>query len=419
MGRKNATNGVGLMVSHSHNHCRNRTTQFIATLVTALTLSGCSILPGMYASFSKDPKVVESPELPANIDYTIYQITPLLVRQLTEQANADEIASGSVTLPPIKPSYPYRLGPQDSLMISVWGHSDFAGSSGGSSSGGGSSGSGSSVGTSNSGGGRTVDSEGFLFLPLVGQVKASGKTINEFRAELTKRIARFIPDPQVDVSVTSYRSQKVFISGSVGKPGNVYITDQPLRVTDAISNAGGVLEKSDLYNVVLTRGDEIVTLNLDRLFYSGDLKLNVLLADGDVITIPNNALRKVFMLGEVGNSVGANRAGAIVMRRGRMSLAEIISDAGGVSPFSGAANEIYVMRANPNIKDPVEASRQPVIYKLDAWEPEALLVAEQFPMQPRDLVFVNPTGPTMVGRFIGQFIPLLTSVNTTGNVGVY
>jgi polysaccharide export outer membrane protein len=77
------------------------------------------------------------------------------------------------------------------------------------------------------------------------------------------------------------------------------------------------------------------------------------------------------------------------------------------------------MRANPNIKDPVEASRQPVIYKLDAWEPEALLVAEQFPMQPRDLVFVNPTGPTMVGRFIGQFIPLLTSVNTTGNVGVY
>jgi len=407
------------MVSHSHNHCRNRTTQFIATLVTALTLSGCSILPGMYASFSKDPKVVESPELPANIDYTIYQITPLLVRQLTEQANADEIASGSVTLPPIKPSYPYRLGPQDSLMISVWGHSDFAGSSGGSSSGGGSSGSGSSVGTSNSGGGRTVDSEGFLFLPLVGQVKASGKTINEFRAELTKRIARFIPDPQVDVSVTSYRSQKVFISGSVGKPGNVYITDQPLRVTDAISNAGGVLEKSDLYNVVLTRGDEIVTLNLDRLFYSGDLKLNFLLADGDVITIPNNALRKVFMLGEDGNSVGANRAGAIVMRRGRMSLAEIISDAGGVSPFSGAANEIYVMRANPNIKDPVEASRQPVIYKLDAWEPEALLVAEQFPMQPRDLVFVNPTGPTMVGRFIGQFIPLLTSVNTTGNVGVY
>jgi len=392
---------------------------FSLTFVVTLALPGCSILPGMYASFSKKPEVVASKEMPVDIDYTIFQITPLLVKQLTEQANAEEIASGRVVLPPIKPSYPYRLGPQDSLSISVWGHNELSGgggASGGSSSGG----AGSSSGGSSSGGGRTIDSQGNVFIPLLGKVKASGLTINELRVELTKRYSKFVPDPQVDVNVVSYRSQKVFISGSVGKPGNVSITDQPLRVTDAISSAGGVLEASDLYNVMLTRGNKLVRLNLDRLFYSGDLKLNILLADGDVLTIPNNSYRKVFMLGEVGNSVGSNQSGGVIMRRGRMSLAEVIAGAGGVSPFSGAANQIYVMRANPNIKNPVDAARQPIIYELDAWKPEALLIAEQFPMRSRDLVFVNPTGPTMIGRFIGQFIPLLTSVNTTGGtVGAY
>ena len=95
------------------------------------------------------------------------------------------------------------------------------------------------------------------------------------------------------------------------------------------------------------------------------------------------------------------------MRRGNMTLTEVLSDAGGVSPFSGAANEVYVLRA--------DGSGKPIVYLLDATQPQALVLAEKFPIKPRDVVFVNPTGPTMIGRFIGQFLPLIQSVNTAAN----
>jgi polysaccharide export outer membrane protein len=371
----------------------------------SLGLTGCSILPGMNASFDKSPIVTESPEEPTDIDYTLLLVTPLLVKQLTEQADAKAAESAKNLPQPTVPSYPYRLGAQDTLRIFVWGHPDLTPVTSNIT----------STTAASTPTGRTIDSQGKIFFPLVGEMNASGMTVNEFRTQLTKRLSKYIPDPQVEVDVAAFRNQKVFIAGAVTKPGVVPITDQPLRVTDAIGNVGGALENADLYDVVLTRGKESVRLNLDRLYYSGDLNINVLLTDGDVISVPDRMSRKVFMLGEVGNSVGSNQARSYVMRRGRMTLAEVISDAGGVSPFSAAANEIYVMRVDPNATNPAEAARKPLVYKLDAWQPEALLMAEQFPIQPRDVIFVNPTGPTMIGRFIGQFFPVLTTVNTVGN----
>jgi len=378
---------------------------FVLLFALSLGLTGCSILPGMNASFDKPAKVTESPEEPTDIDYTLFLVTPLLVKQLTEQADAKAAESAKNLPQPTVPSYPYRLGAQDTLRIFVWGHPDLTPVT-----------SNVTTGTSASTpAGRTIDSQGKIFFPLVGEMNASGMTVNEFRTQLTKRLSKYIPDPQVEVDVAAFRNQKVFIAGAVAKPGVVPITDQPLRVTDAIGNVGGALENADLYDVVLTRGKESYRLNLDRLYYSGDLDINVLLTNGDVLSVPDRMTRKVFMLGEVGNSVGSNQARSYVMRRGRMTLAEVISDAGGVSPFSAAANEIYVMRVDPNATNPAEAARKPLVYKLDAWQPEALLMAEQFPIQPRDVIFVNPTGPTMIGRFIGQFFPVLTTVNTVGN----
>ena len=417
MGRQNAANGVGLMtiarlLTDRLLISRSSITRFGTWSLTfamlfaiSLGLTGCSILPGMNASFNKTAKVTESPEEPTDIDYTLLLVTPLLVKQLTEQADAKAAATGNNLPQPTVPSYPYRLGAQDTLRIFVWGHPDLTPVT-------------SNVTTNSSAStpaGRTIDSQGKIFFPLVGEMNASGLTVNEFRTQLTKRLSKYIPDPQVEVDVAAFRNQKIFIAGAVARPGVVPITDQPLRVTDAIGNVGGALENADLYDVVLTRGKESVRLNLDRLYYSGDLNINILLTDGDVISVPDRMSRKVFVLGEVGNSVGSNQARSYVMRRGRMTLAEVISDAGGVSPFSAAANEIYVMRVDPNAANPAEAARKPLVYKLDAWQPEALLMAEQFPIQPRDVIFVNQTGPTMVGRFIGQFFPVLTSVNTVGS----
>ena len=362
-------------------------------VVALFMLEGCSVLPGMFVVPNKPPIVTESPSEPDAQDYTLLKVTPLLVKTLNEEAKAQEQAQVRA-LPLAKSnSYPYRLGPQDSLRIFVWNNPDLTPII-------------SAVSTSSTAStpaGRTIDDRGYLFFPMVGNIHAAGLTISEFRENLSKRLSKFIRDPQVEVDVAGFRSQKIFVTGQVRNPGVVAITDQPMRLTDAIGLAGGATDNSDLYGVVLTRNKTTVSINMDRLYYNGDLADNVLLENGDVISVPDRSMRKVFVLGEVGNQVGVNQARSYVMRRGRMTLTEVLSDAGGANPYSAAANEIYVMRLGKDGK--------PLVYLLDSLQPQSLVLAERFPIEPRDVIFVNPTGPTMIGRFIGQFLPLLTTVN--------
>ena len=360
-------------------------------------IQGCSLLPGMYVVPGKAPIVKASPDEPADVDYTLMRVTPMLIRELNESATSSAVVAGKLGSLPKATSYPYRLGSQDVLRIFVWGNPDLTPVT-------------TNVTNTNvasTPSGRTVDDNGDVFFPLVGTVHASGLTVSQFRTALSKRLAKFIKDPQVEVDVAGFRSQKVFVSGQVKTPGVIPITDQPMLLTDAIGLAGGANDNSDLYGVVLTRGSSSITVDMDRLYYDGDLSANLMLQNGDVISVPDRAMRKVFVLGEVGNAVGVNQARSFVMRRGNMTLTEVLSDAGGVSPFSGAANEVYVLRA--------DGSGKPIVYLLDATQPQALVLAEKFPIKPRDVVFVNPTGPTMIGRFIGQFLPLIQSVNTAAN----
>jgi len=389
---------------------RARTALMVAVLGSVGGLiSGCAVVPGMFASYDRQPEVLQTEEEPANVDYTLLEVTPLLVRQMVERADADSVAIQGTLPEPKIPSYPYRLGPQDTLRIFVWGHPDLTPVTSNVTTG--------SAATTPAG--RTIDSQGNIFFPMVGNVRAAGLTVSEFRDRLTRALSKYIPEPQVEVDVAGFRSQRVFLAGELKTPGALGITDQPMRVTDAIAQAGGATNNADLYDAKLTRGDSSVRLNLDRLYYDGDMNVNVLLQAGDVLSIPDRQQRKIFMLGEVGNSVGANQARSYVMRRGRMSLTEVLADAGGVSPFSAASSEIYVMRADPNATTRTQGASNPVVFKLSSREPQMLVLADQFPIMPRDVIFVNPTGPTVIGRFIGQFLPILSTANTANNISPF
>lgn len=370
----------------------------LMALCVLFSLQGCSVLPGMYVSPGTETQTREDRTSDSGVDYTLIRVTPAVIQEVRDGLKFDPNSISATEFKRTEQgSYPYRLGSQDVLRIFVWGHPDLTPVS-------------TTVTTNNvasTPAGRTIDEKGELFFPLVGNVRASGLTVSQFRQVLTQRLSKYIKDPQVEVDVAGFRSQKIFITGQVKNPGVVPITDQPMYLTDAIGLVGGPTDNSDLYAVVLTRGKQSLTLDLDRMYYNGDLKINFLLQNGDVISVPDRQMRKVFVLGEVGNSVGANQARSYVMRRGAMTLTEVLSDAGGANPYSAAAAQIYVMRN--------EDKGKATVYHLDATQPQTLLMAEQFPIKPRDVIFVNPTGPTMIGRFIGQFLPLIQTVNTAAS----
>jgi len=362
---------------------------FSLAVFVYLSLSGCTVLPGSSVRFT-ETEIADGPD---QQNYTLLKITPNLITKLQrdEQLKAKQVSG---TGPLGDSSSIYRLGPQDSLRIFVWGNPDLSPVS-------------TQVtpnGVASTPAGRTIDEKGNLFFPLVGVMHVSGMTVSEFRQELTSKLSKYIKNPQIDVDVAGFRSQKVFISGEVKTPGVIPITDQPMRITDAIGLAGGITGEADLYNLVLTRGSVSTKVDLDRIYYSGDVSANIVLKNGDVLGIPDRQSRKVFVLGEVGNSVGTNQSRSYVMRRGKMSLTEILSDAGGLNPYSSAASKVYVMRADEN--------GDPVIFRLDGKDPTSLVMAEQFTIRPRDVVFISATDVTEIGRFINQFFPLTSAASS-------
>ena len=87
---------------------------------------------------------------------------------------------------------------------------------------------------------RRVDSNGNIFFPYVGEVKALNKTQNELRVDMTEQLSKYFNDPQLDLSIARFNSQKVYLLGEVTRPIRVDITDTSLSLADAIGQASGI-----------------------------------------------------------------------------------------------------------------------------------------------------------------------------------
>lgn len=109
----------------------------------------------------------------------------------------------------------YRVGSDDVLAVSVFGHEDLT---------------------------KTVkvSPDGQIKIPLIGNVRAAGRTVDAIAGDIQERLAKdFLVDPHVTVSVWEYLSQWVNVMGEVNKPGRYYMTG-PTTLVDAVSMAGGL-----------------------------------------------------------------------------------------------------------------------------------------------------------------------------------
>ena len=113
----------------------------------------------------------------------------------------------------------YILGPEDVLEITVWSHDDLRRE-------------------------LPISLEGQITFPLIGEVKAGGRTTQQLEKDIAGKLADgYIVNPQVTISVSEYRSQKFFIVGEVEKPGK-YDLAPGTTILMAISIGGGLTEKA-------------------------------------------------------------------------------------------------------------------------------------------------------------------------------
>lgn len=143
----------------------------------------------------------------------------------------------------------YKLGPQDQLQIKVY---DWR------------AGTGEAHGWSAFDGDIVIDSEGFISLPIIGRIPASGKNIDKLASEIAASMQRKVglaELPTASVQVTKYRP--FYITGSIEKPGE-YEFRPHLSVLQALSIAGGAYR---------SQSNSIFRIRRDKIDRRGDLAL--------------------------------------------------------------------------------------------------------------------------------------------------
>lgn len=97
-----------------------------------------------------------------------------------------------------------------------------------------------------------VRSDGKISLPLAGEVQASGETPKQLEAEISKKLASFISEPEVTVIVQQIKSQRFNILGQVAHPGS-YPLSNPTTILDAIAVAGGFRDFAKQKSIYILR----------------------------------------------------------------------------------------------------------------------------------------------------------------------
>jgi polysaccharide export outer membrane protein len=213
----------------------------------------------------------------------------------------------------------YRVGPGDVLDVVVFGNDDLSRNT-------------------------TVQTNGTISFPLLGDVSVAGLTLPEIKTKLTSLLGRdFLVNPQVDVKVKEYQSQFVTMIGELNSPGKKPLRGRT-RLIDALVEAGGFTPRAS-GEIVITRAEGTfagglktlrMRLGTGALTPQDQVNLEIALLSGDIIT----ASPKHFVTVE-GEVARPNR----YLLEGDLTVSGAISTAGGLTRFG--SQDVKVRRVDP------------------------------------------------------------------------
>ena len=158
----------------------------------------------------------------------------------------------------------YRIGIGDVLMISVWKDEALT---------------------------RQVSvlPDGMISFPLIGQLRAVGMSLADLKADITKRLDKYVPGVTLTVQVLQVFSQVVYVIGKVNRPGRFELHDN-INVLQALALAGGLNPFAKSKHIKVFRGAErrtrIFPFNYDEVARGDHLEQNIQLNRSDVVVVP-------------------------------------------------------------------------------------------------------------------------------------
>jgi len=211
----------------------------------------------------------------------------------------------------------------------------------------------------------TLDGQGTISVPYLGQVELMGLKAREVESKLAKLFAAsLLEDPQVTVGVKEYRSQFFYVMGAVRKPDR-YPLAQSMDILDALALAGGLTDKADskirIYRYSQPQAPESdpwtgrdpgarvesakapdpsnpLEVSLPELLEGVQDNQRVPILSGDVVEVQERKERNYYVLGDI------QKPGAYAMRPDEsMALSQALGNAGGMLK-TAAGTKVMIIR---------------------------------------------------------------------------
>lgn len=244
-----------------------------------------------------------------------------------------------------------------------------------------------------------VAGDGTISIPFAGLIKAAGKSPHEVEAEIASRLHGKANQPQVLVSVSRNVTSNVTVVGEVTQSLRMPLTAKGERVLDALAAAGGVRQPLGKVSIQLSRGDTVLTMPLDEIVR--DPKQNVTLERGDVLAALYQPL-SFTALGATGKNDEINfeaQGISLAQALGRVNgLQDPRSDARGVFIFR--FEEHSLVQTGPHPLPSTPEGTVPVVYRLDLKDPRSFLIAQDFPMRNKDVMYVANASSAELQKFL-------------------
>jgi polysaccharide export outer membrane protein len=134
-----------------------------------------------------------------------------------------------------------------------------------------------------------VRPDGAFSFPLVGEVDARGKTVADLNKTVSERLARYIADAVVTISVQEIKGNKIYVLGQVNKPGE-FIVNPSVNIMQALSMAGGTTPFAATNDIIVLRGQgkaqNAMAFRYNEVVRGRNLDTNIELLSGDIVVVP-------------------------------------------------------------------------------------------------------------------------------------
>lgn len=231
-----------------------------------------------------------------------------------------------------------------------------------------------------------VDQSGSIFVPYAGSLLARGKTPDELRLLITRKLADQTPDPQVEVRRLAGDGSTVSIIGGVAAQGVYPIEASTRRLTAMLAKAGGVVIEPEVAQIKIQRNGKVGSIWLQDLY--DNQMADVALRAGDKIIVEVD--RRSFTA--LGASSGQTQ---VPFSSKDLSVIEAIAQVGGLNSQLADPTGIFVFREEPSYVANRVLGRDDILqpqrfaYVLDLTKPTGMFTAREFNIRDGDTIYIT------------------------------